>query len=117
MARQNGGGGRQAAAPAKREERKPPAHSIRIGRIRASLWENETDDGDKWFAATLTRSYKDGKGQWQTASSFGRDDLLTLALILEQAYLWIARQQGGATSGLGSENGQAEDGGEETPAF
>jgi len=50
-----------------------PAHEIRLGRIRVTIWANQTDDHDLWFNVTLTRLYRD-ENTWKDAASFRRDD-------------------------------------------
>jgi hypothetical protein len=70
-------------------ERKPPAHEIRLGRLRATIWANTTDDGT-WYSVTVSRVYQDGGGKTKSASSFGRDDLLPAAEVLRLAYHWVA---------------------------
>ena len=82
-------GGQQAT---QKPERQRPAHEVRIGRLRATIWANQHETQGTWYSITLTRSYKDGSGQWKTASSFGRDDLLVLGEISRQAFHWIHRQ-------------------------
>ena len=68
-----------------------PVHEIRIGRIRAAIWENETQNGLR-HNVTFTRLYKDG-GQWMDSGSFGRDDLPLLAKVADQAHTWIFQQK------------------------
>ena len=71
---------------------KKPVHEIRLGRIKAAVWENETEDGTGQKVTrhnvTLTRLYKDGK-HWKDSSSFGRDDLPLVAKVADQAHSWI----------------------------
>jgi hypothetical protein len=86
MAKKNG----NAAAAPKRE---PPAHDIRLGRLHASVWRNEHATEGVWFSVTLSRSYKDAQGQWHSASSFGRDDLLAVGELTRLAFHWIAEHQ------------------------
>ena len=43
------------------------------------------------FNVTFERSYKDGE-EWRTTNSFGRDDLLKLAKLADEAHSWITRQ-------------------------
>lgn len=64
-----------------------PVHEIRLGSIKAAIWENRTDNGTR-FNVTLARIYKDGE-QWKSTDSFGRDDLLLLAKVVDQAHSWI----------------------------
>lgn len=67
-----------------------PCHEIRMGRIRAAIWENDTQNGTR-HNVTLSRLYKDGD-QWKDSTSFGRDDLLVLAKVAEAACDWIYQQ-------------------------
>jgi hypothetical protein len=67
-----------------------PVHDIRIAGIKAAIWENETQNGMR-HNVTVCRLYKDGE-QWKQTESFGRDDLLVLAKVLDQAHTWIFEQ-------------------------
>jgi hypothetical protein len=72
-----------------------PIHTIKLGRVRAAVWRNETQAGTR-PSVTLSRSYRDESGSWKDSASFWRDDLLALAKVAEQTYLWLAdRQQQG----------------------
>lgn len=64
-----------------------PVHEVRLGSIKAAIWENRTDTGTR-YNVTLARIYKDGE-QWKSTDSFGRDDLLLLAKVADQAHTWI----------------------------
>jgi hypothetical protein len=70
---------------------KKPVHEIRVGRIRAAIWENETQNGSL-HNVTLSRSYRDGD-TWKNSTSFGRDDLLVLAKVSDMAHTWIFQQR------------------------
>ena len=67
-----------------------PIHEIRIGAIKAAIWENETVGGTR-YNVTLSRLYKDGAG-WKRTESFGRDDLLVVAKVADQVHTWIIGQ-------------------------
>ena len=67
-----------------------PVHEVRLGAIKAAVWRNETENGVR-FNVTFSRLYKDGD-QWQSTDSFGRDDLLQLAKVADQAHSWIFAQ-------------------------
>src|SRR5207253_9594007 len=60
-----------------------PAHEIRLGRIKATIWANQGDNGP-WYNVKLSRSYKDGE-EWKSTTSFGRDELLTVAKVADLA--------------------------------
>jgi hypothetical protein len=69
-----------------------PAHEIRLGRIKATIWENETDNGTR-HNLTICRLYKDGE-EWKQTASFGRDDLPLVAKVVDLAHTWIYEQAG-----------------------
>jgi hypothetical protein len=91
----NGGGDQEPQAQEQNGHsggtRKPPVHEVRIGRIRATVWENIDDQGNPWYSVTFSRSYKQGD-EWKTASSYGRDDLLVVAEVARLAFLFVAAQ-------------------------
>ena len=51
-----------------------PVHEIRLGRIRAAVWLNATENGPR-YNVQITRLYKDKADKWKDSSSFGREDL------------------------------------------
>lgn len=67
-----------------------PAREIRMGSIRATIWENQTANGTR-FNVTVSRLYKDGE-EWKQTDSFGRDDLQLLAKVIDLAHTWIFEQ-------------------------
>jgi hypothetical protein len=67
-----------------------PVHEIRLGRIKAAIWENSTDNGTR-HNVSLTRIYKDGD-KWKDSTSFGRDDLPLLTKVADMAHTWIFQQ-------------------------
>lgn len=64
-----------------------PVHEVRFGSIKAAVWENKFGETTK-YNVTFCRIYKDGD-EWKTAESFGRDDLLVVAKVADQAHSWI----------------------------
>jgi len=69
-------------------EKNKPVHEIRMGRIKATIWHNETEGGSSRHNVQIRRIYKDGE-EWKQSDSFGRDDLLLVAEVTKQAALWI----------------------------
>ena len=59
-----------------------PVDDVRIGRVKATIWCNETEDGKARFNVVFARLYKDGD-TWQSSQSFGRNDLLVLAKVAD----------------------------------
>lgn len=73
---------------------KKPVHEIRLGRIKASIWANKSEKNGTRHNVTVCRIYKEepDSKKWSFSDSFGRDDLLTLAKLLDQAHSWIFEQ-------------------------
>ena len=67
-----------------------PAHEIRIGAVKATIWENQTERGVR-HNVTVSRLYK-SDDEWKQTDSFGRDDLLLVAKVVDQAHSWICEQ-------------------------
>ena len=72
---------------ANQAKKSSPVHEIRVGRVRAAIWENETQSG-KRHNVTVSRLYKDGE-EWKDSASFGRDDLPLVAKVTDLAHSWI----------------------------
>ena len=73
-----------------------PVTEIRIGRIKAAIWENQ-GEGGTWHTVQLSRLYRAGEG-WKSSFGLGRDDLLVAAKVLDQAHTRILELQ--AVSGV-----------------
>lgn len=67
-----------------------PVHEVRLGAIKAAIWKNDTQNGVR-YNTTFSRLYKDGE-EWKATDSFGREDLLIVAKIADQAHTWIHAQ-------------------------
>lgn len=86
---------------AKKEEKKRPVHEIRLGRIRAAIWENGTQNGTR-YNVTFRRLYRDGE-EWKDSDSFGRDDLPLVAKVADRVHSWIFAQTQSDRSNRSSE--------------
>lgn len=71
-------------------EKKQPKHQIRIASVKASIWENFTESAVR-YNVTFARLYKEGD-EWKYSDSFGRDDLLVLSKVADQAHTYICEQ-------------------------
>jgi len=67
--------------------RKRPVQDVRLGYIKAAIWENSVSDIVR-YNVTFSRIYKD-QDEWKSSDTFGRDDLLVLAKVADQAHTWI----------------------------
>ncbi len=81
-------------------ERQKPVHEIRLGLVRASIWENKSEYGVR-HNVTLERLYPvkldENRRTWKSTSSFGREDLLLVAKVLDLAHTWIHSKAGEAS--------------------
>jgi hypothetical protein len=68
-----------------------PIAEARTGAIKAAIWKNSTENGTR-FNAIFDRLHKDGD-KWKSTSTFGRDDLLLLAKVPDQAHTRIFHLQ------------------------
>lgn len=75
----------------KEKEKERPLHEVRLGRIKAVIWGNETENGNVRHNVQVRRLYKDGD-DWKQTDSFGRDDLPLVAKVLDLAHTWIFGQ-------------------------
>ena len=71
-------------------KKQTPIHEVRLGHIKAACWKNDTESGIR-YNVTFSRIYKDGDN-WKSTDSFGRDDLLTIGKVADQAHSWIFAQ-------------------------
>jgi hypothetical protein len=74
-----------------------PVHEIRLGAVRAAIWQRETEAGVH-HSVTLERLYKDAEGRWKNTESLDRNDLLVAAKVLDLAHSWISLEAKGAES-------------------
>ncbi len=83
-----------------------PVHRLRIGSISAAIFENKTQDGKTFYNAQFDRSYRDGE-TWKHTTSYGRDDLLILAKLVDQVHSWIVDKQQASSSEESSQDDAA----------
>jgi hypothetical protein len=72
-----------------------PVKTLRLGRIKAAVWENGADQRS-FFNVTFARTYMDEEKKFHDTDSFGRDDLLLLAKLADQAHTFICERLAGA---------------------
>ena len=74
------------------EKKNKPVDELRVGRVKAKIWGNETRNGtlhnvtfSKLYVVTTEENGKEKK-QWRESSSFSQEDLLGLAKAADQAF-------------------------------
>ena len=68
-----------------------PVHEIRLGKVKAAIWKNETDSGTR-YSVTISRLYKPEGGEWESTNSFGRDELPLVSKVADMVHTWIYQQ-------------------------
>ena len=71
----------------KTDPKTKPVHEIRLGRVKAAIWANDTEQGIR-HNVTIARLYKEGD-DWKTSHSFGRDELPLVQKVADLAHSWI----------------------------
>ena len=64
-----------------------PVHKERLGRIKASVWMNDTTNGPM-YNVTFARVYR-RDDEWKESYSYTRDDCLVLAQLAQLVSVWI----------------------------
>lgn len=70
-----------------------PVDNVRFGAIQAAIWRNADSEGRTRYSVTFEKRYRDKSGEWQSATSYSRDDLLTLAKAANEANSLIYQLQ------------------------
>ena len=68
--------------------------TFRLGRIKAAVWENRTDQ-KTFYNVTFARTYLDESKTFHDADSFGRDDLPLVAKLADRAHSFIFERLAG----------------------
>ena len=71
-----------------------PVKTLRLGRIKAAIWENSADQRT-FYNVTFARTYMDEDKKFHDADSFGRDDLLLLSKLADQAHTFVCDRLAG----------------------
>ena len=67
-----------------------PVHEIRLGKVKAAIWKNETEAGVR-YSVSLVRIFKTEEG-WDSSSTFGRDELPLVAKVADMVHTWLFQQ-------------------------
>jgi len=73
-----------------------PVARIKAGQVSAAVWENQVqtrEGGVTILKASVQRRYKDKNGQWQSTTSFGRNEIPLAIHCLQKAFEKIIEMQ------------------------
>lgn len=65
-------------ASAQPQAARTPIEKINCFPVLASVWSNEGENGNPFYAVTFQRAYKDGDDKWAYSNNFSGSDLLLL---------------------------------------
>lgn len=65
-----------------------PLQTLRLGRIKAAIWENSSEERT-FYNVRFTRTYLDDEKKFRDSDSFGRDDLLMLGKLADRVHTFI----------------------------
>lgn len=68
-----------------------PIKTLRIGRLKAAVWENASDDRT-FYNVTFARTYMGEDKKLRDTDSFGRDDLLVLSKLADLAHTFVCER-------------------------
>ncbi|MEM1149538.1 MAG: hypothetical protein AAGI03_03140 [Pseudomonadota bacterium] len=63
-----------------------PLHTIRDGRLKATIWENVNDKNEIYHTVTLAKTYEDRNGKLQDSHSFSSSELLRVAKLADESH-------------------------------
>ena len=74
-----------------------PLKELRDGSIKATIWENASKKADSkpFHSISFSRIYKI-EATWKETSSFGREDLLKVQHLAQEAYRFLAELEASA---------------------
>ena len=72
-----------------------PVAKVSVGLQTASIFKNESE-GRAFYNVSFDRRYRTADGNWKSTSSYGRDDLLSLAKLADLAHTKVLELQTGA---------------------
>jgi len=70
-----------------------PAIKFRDGTLQVTVWRNTSTGGQIYYSVNPTRSYRQGDDTWKETDQLNADDLLGMAELLREAYVWIRMQK------------------------
>lgn len=70
-----------------------PIWKRQLNRVQSAMWKHG-QNGKTRYTVSISRSYKDGKGKWQSVHYFDRQDLDDVIAIAKEAEEEILREKG-----------------------
>lgn len=75
-----------------------PVKTFLLGRIKAKIWANRSQEHGAWFNTEIVRLYEKD-GETKESTQFGRNDLPLVSKAGDLAFAWILEQEVPAQDG------------------
>lgn len=69
-----------------------PVKTFLLGRIKAKVWANRSQQNDVWFNVEIVRLYKEGD-KFKESTQYGRNDLPLVSKAADMAFAWLHEQE------------------------
>ena len=66
-----------------------PIETKRAGAVKAAIWENQNDKNQSYHVVVISRTYRDGQGDWKETSQLFAEHLPLARLVSDQAFAYI----------------------------
>ena len=62
-----------------------PVARFNLGSVTAAIWERQTNDGSRFYKASIETRFKDKYNTWQSSSIYSQSELVLLARVADLA--------------------------------
>ena len=67
-------------------EKNMPEKKFRAGAVSATVWKNQSKEGNEFSSVSFEKGYKDAKGEWKATSHLNVNDLPKALVVLGKAF-------------------------------
>ena len=67
-------------------EKNMPEKKFRAGAISATVWKNQSKEGNDFSSVSFEKGYKDAKGEWKSTSHLNVNDLPKALVVIGKAF-------------------------------
>ena len=67
-----------------------PVDTIRNGRLKVTIWQNNNTNGNPFFTANMVKSYKDKNDKWRETTQLTGNEISHAAALLNNAAKRVA---------------------------
>ena len=67
-------------------EKNTPEKKFRAGAISATVWKNQSKEGNEFSSVSFEKGYKDANGEWKSTSHLNVNDLPKALVVIGKAF-------------------------------